>query len=354
MSVSDFTSEVFKKCNLSLDKIAHVPLCPYPPWLCEQADIFYDFGEMTKSNSPLIIAYKAREIIQTRFKYFLRIFTDGSISDNSEVGAAFVVPDLKIKKRYHLTKGVSIFTAELFAIMMALEFFNDLPALPTKIVIFSDSKAALMALKNQSSRERGDLIYEIVYLIHQLIVRGCHISLMWVPGHSSLYGNEMADHCAKEAARNICGSLACDVAISVSEAGSILMNYFWNLRKKYYLEQATVRSWWDCSTPKKKCLNMSGSIPLRNAFHRIKTNSWLGRFLKPCPVCICGNNLDIKHFLFGCSQTHSHFQLLYNTLDSYDLPHSMSSLILPNKDNGWNITKMAVVSIKNHALGHLF
>ena len=125
-----------------------------------------------------------------------------------------MVPDLKIKKRYHLTTGVSIFTAELVAIMMALTFFNDMPVLPTKIVILSDSKSALMALVNQSSKERADIIYEILYLIHQLIVRGCYISIMWVPGHSNLYGNEMADHCAKEAARNICQSVVCDIPIS--------------------------------------------------------------------------------------------------------------------------------------------
>ena len=249
---------------------------------------------------------------------------------------------------------MSIFTAELFAIMMALEFFNDLPALPTKIVILSDSKSALMALKNQSSRERVDLIYEIVYLIHQLIVRGCYISLMWVPGHSCLYGNEMADHCAKEAARSLCGTLVCDIPISVSEAGNILMNYFWDARKKCYLEQAKVKSWWDNSTPKRKCINIPGSIPLRNTFHRLKTNSWLGRFIKPSPVCICGYNLNIRHFLFDCPQSQSHFQLFYKTLDSYNLPHVMSSILLPNKDNGWNITKIAINSIKNHPLGHLF
>jgi len=235
-------------------------------------------------------------MINTCFRYFLRVFTDGSVSDSSEVGAAFVVPDLKIKKRYHLTTGVSIFTAELFAIMMALTFFNDMPALPTKIVILSDSKSALMALENQSSKKRVDIIYEILYIIHQLIVRGCHISLMWVPGHSNLCGNEMADNCAKEAELNICKPVICDIPISASEANSILLNFFWNIRQKCHIDQSKLREWWDCSSPKKKCLNMPGSIPMRNVFHRLKTNSWLGRFLKPSTICICGEHLNICHF----------------------------------------------------------
>ena len=354
MSVFDYTSVVFKECNLSLDKIAHIPLCPYPPWLTEQADIIYEFGKMTKTNSPLILASFVRELINTRFRYFLRVFTDGSVSDSSEVGAAFVVPDLKIKKRYSLTTGCSIFTAELFAIMMALTFFNDMTVLPTKIVILSDSKSALMALHNQSSKKRVDIIYENLFLIHQLIVRGCHISLMWVPGHSNLCGNEMADHCAKEAASKTYDTLICDIPFSVSEANSILLKFFWSVRKKRYLEQAKVKEWWDCSSPKKKCMNITGSIPIRNLFHRLKTNSWLGRFLKPYPVCICGDQLNIQHFLFDCKFAYLHFNFLHDTLNSNNLPKTMSSILFQDKDNGWNMTKIAINSIKNHTLGHFF
>ena len=354
MSLSDYTSEVFKNTNLSLDNIAHIPLCPYPPWLCEQADIIYEYCNITKNDNPLIIASIAKELINTRFRYFLRVFTDGSVSDSSDVGAAFVVPDFKIEKRYHLPKGCSIFTAELFAIMMALTFFNDMPVLPTQIVILSDSKSALIALYNQSSKERADIIYENLYLIHQLIIRGCYVSLMWVPGHSHLCGNEMADQCAKEAASNTCNSLDCDLPISVSEACSILSKFIWNIRLKQYLEKAKLKEWWDLSDPKKTCINIRGSIPMRNLFHRVKTNSWLCRFLKPSPVCVCGEHMDIHHFLFDCLHTRLHFNLLHSTIESSNLPLIVPSILFPNKKNEWTVTQIAISSIKSHPLGHLF
>ena len=354
MSLFDFTSVVFNNCDISLDKVAHVPLCPYPPWLSEQAEIIYEYSNMSKKDNPLIIASKAKEMINTRFNHSLRVFTDGSVSNNSDVGAAFVVPDFKIEKRYHLTKGCSIFTAELFAIMMALTFFNDMPILPKQIVILSDSKSALMALYNQSSKERADIIYENLYLIHQLIIKGCHISLMWVPGHSYLCGNEMADLCAKEAASNKCNSLDCDLPLSVSETCSILSKYIWTLWQKQYLNKAKLNKWWDIYDPKRKCINVKGSIPVRNLFHRLKTNSWLCRFLKPLPVCVCGKQIDIYHFVFDCVHTRPHFTLLHDTIDSFDLPQTVPSILFPNKEIGWNITQIAITSIKSHPLGRLF
>ena len=35
-------------------------------------------------------------------------------------GAGFVLPDLKVQKSFYLGKGFSVFTSELYAILMAL------------------------------------------------------------------------------------------------------------------------------------------------------------------------------------------------------------------------------------------
>ena len=73
------------------------------------------------------------------------------------VGAAFVVPQLgNVTRKYQLPL-VSIFTAELLAILMALNFFNDLCQPPMAVSVFSDSLSALQAIKRNSLPEKTSL-----------------------------------------------------------------------------------------------------------------------------------------------------------------------------------------------------
>ena len=353
-SLSDYVSPLLQKCNISHENIAKIPGFTYPWWLTNPAEIVFSYGDLTKNDNPLLIASKALELISTKYKSFLRIFTDGSATDSSEVGSAFVIPDFDIKKRFHLTKGCSIFTAELFAILMALNFCNDMVSIPSRVLILSDSKSALMALYHQSMSSRPDIVSEILFQIHQLIMRGCNISLLWVPGHSNLYGNELADLCAKEAATKELNTTVCDIPISVSEACNIVSHAVWNDRQKHCLEDIDSRDRWDLVISANHHCNPPGSIPVRNLIHRLRINAWLGRFLDPRPICFCGHLLDIPHLLFECAATQDHFKSLHEKILSFNKPLTMSSVFNPCKVNGWTLTLAAVHLIRNHPLGRLF
>ena len=63
------------------------------------------------------------------------MYTDGSMTTEG-VGAAFVVPQLSNLTRKYQLPHVSIFTAELVAILMALNFFNDLCQPPMAVFFF--------------------------------------------------------------------------------------------------------------------------------------------------------------------------------------------------------------------------
>ena len=96
---------------------------------------------------------------------------------------------------------MSIFTAELLAILMALlNFFNDLCQPSMAVSFFSDSLSALQAIKRNSQSSREDVVKEIVVVCHQLITRGTDIVLQWVPSHVGVPGNESADRAAKQTA----------------------------------------------------------------------------------------------------------------------------------------------------------
>ena len=72
-----------------------------------------------KSESTNILAVEVREHLNNNYQNHIRIFTDGFVLDS---GAGFVIPDLKVQKSFSLGKGLSIFTSELYAILMALDY----------------------------------------------------------------------------------------------------------------------------------------------------------------------------------------------------------------------------------------
>jgi hypothetical protein len=148
----------------------------FAPWLRERAQISSNFeGAPKKSDNSLFLAALAKEKIATELSSHLQIFTDGSILNTGETDCSFVIPSLGIKREYKLDPGVSIFTAEMYAILMACTFVNDLPVCPTGIAILSDSKPALQALESGGTNNSKDLQEDILVLIHQIICKGTDV-----------------------------------------------------------------------------------------------------------------------------------------------------------------------------------
>ena len=79
------------------------------------------------------------------------------------VGAAFVVPEFNNMTHSFSLPAVSIYTAELVAILMALQHMNGIHTPPSATVIYSDPKAALSSIGSDSANARqADLLREIV------------------------------------------------------------------------------------------------------------------------------------------------------------------------------------------------
>ena len=87
--------------------------------------------------------------------------------DDGAAGAAFVVPEFNNMTHSFSLPAVSIYTAELVAILMALQHMNAIHTPPSAIVICSDSKAALSSIGSDSANVREDLVSKIVTTTHQ-------------------------------------------------------------------------------------------------------------------------------------------------------------------------------------------
>ena len=67
-------------------------------------------------------------------------------------------------------------------------------------LICVDSKSVLYALTNWDCKMRGDIFYEVKYLIHCIMYRGIGIEFCWVQSHCGFYWNETSDKLAKQVA----------------------------------------------------------------------------------------------------------------------------------------------------------
>ena len=120
----------------------------------------------------------------------ISIFTDGSKSAEG-VGFAIVSDILTLKKKLPLC--ISVFTAELYAILTALK---QIVLLDEKnFVIFSDSQSALKALNVFNSF--NPLINEILEWLILIKRKRKNVKFCWVPAHVGVSGNESADELAK-------------------------------------------------------------------------------------------------------------------------------------------------------------
>jgi ribonuclease HI len=131
------------------------------------------------------------------------IYTDGS-KTGGKVGAAFTVfnnaGELHSKK-LPMADYCSVFQAELFAIMKALDWVSSKTSDWKKVNLLSDSKSSVQALEDGAPN--NPMVFSIQTASRKLKSRGIDCEFLWVRGHNGLLGNERADELAKDAALHV-------------------------------------------------------------------------------------------------------------------------------------------------------
>ena len=161
-----------------------------PAWCMKPPEILFDLHSGKNSEAkPHILKDDFRKV-QSRYKNYQQIYTDGSKED-SKVGCAVISDNPSNMQR--IPDESSIFTAEAKAIDLALDFISTCDA-NNKFIIFSDSLSVLKAMNHTSSK--NPQIQKLLEKCHELLAYK-EIAFCWIPSHIGIQGNEMVDKQAK-------------------------------------------------------------------------------------------------------------------------------------------------------------
>jgi ribonuclease HI len=269
-----------QSCNVNIEDIPIMPTIPIvPQW--EHCSAIFDTEYTTVKKEEInLLTVEAKDHLFNKYEYHLKIFTDGSVLPSTDSGCGFVIPDLKIQKAFYLGKRFSIFTAELYAILMALEFIFNLPFAIFRIVFCVDSKSVLYALQGWSFKNRSDLLFDIKLLISHISMRGSEITFCWIPSHCNIFYNDVADRLAKcGASNNIEANLISNTKLAKYEIISILENA---VRNKFF---------------DKKSKLYSCNRHLSKLIYKLKLNAWNTKFSQNV-VCVCFSTDFSTTFIF--------------------------------------------------------
>ena len=137
-----------------------------------------------------------------RYNGSVQLNTDASQTAEGRVGIGCHIHsdehDIDYEHCARITDGVMVYSGEMTALRLALERAHQLSMSKGlgRFAIFTDSSSSVKTLKSSESKSRPNLHTELIELIHTL---SSDVTIIWVPSHIGISGNERADQLAGKA-----------------------------------------------------------------------------------------------------------------------------------------------------------
>ena len=199
-----------------------------PPWQhFDPPNVEFCWDLRDRVSSPQSAEDRKAEAVETirRLQSELVIYTDGSCVGGTAFGGSeavvwsgdpidgAVIDRLRSQGRRYTCS----FDTEIAALRLAAEYIDALPIGPP-VLICTDCASAVDALSRASADKRP-----VIRDVRRLLERaGRRISLLWVPSHCGIPGNEQADSEANAAANRNDRSTSEEEAVSLTTATAVL------------------------------------------------------------------------------------------------------------------------------------
>lgn len=305
-----------------------VPFPVAPPW--EYKEMAIDLGLLEGKQGNGMDKYGVQRYLMKRYREDVSIYTDVSKQSDKRMGVAYVIPKLKVEVGKRISDDLAVYTAELVAVWLALLWVEV--NRPRKAVIASDSSSALISIKTCQSKSRQDMVIEIIQIANNLIQSGTEITLIWVPAHIGVIGNELADKCAKKAAGN--SNVAIEVNYSEAEIKSIVKNIVKGKWQTLWDNGQTGRQFYNIQNKvgKGRIMNRSKEeedVLSRMRYGHTRLNKTLVIIKKHddgnCELCECPES--VEHVILQCPKYQEERQRLSSQLKRKQLRLNLEEIL---------------------------
>ena len=145
----------------------------------------------------------------------ITLYTDGSrMDDTSGAGWAAVHGDTVLaEESVYLGKTTSVFQAEVVAIERGVRWAIESLDKDTKVLIRSDSQAAIQALQRITTTSK--VVLSCIRTLREA-KENLRIAIRWIKGHADHTGNELADLLARDGACTTVASVSPEIPVPLS------------------------------------------------------------------------------------------------------------------------------------------
>eukprot|EP01060_Flectonema_neradi_P002762 TRINITY_DN1174_c0_g1_i4.p1 TRINITY_DN1174_c0_g1~~TRINITY_DN1174_c0_g1_i4.p1 ORF type:complete len:517 (+),score=24.19 TRINITY_DN1174_c0_g1_i4:195-1745(+) len=175
-----------------------------PPWQPQQNVIISPFLDCPRTDDPTTNRLLALKKIISFPVPAATVYTDGSYRNgvgSAAAAALYLQTGEIISTTRTLDMHNTIFRAEMHALLLAVQLVtqNEHVIPPGPILILSDSQSSLRSLITNQYRLTSDLCETF---FNATRAAGRHYYLQYIPGHSCIEGNELADELAFDSAED--------------------------------------------------------------------------------------------------------------------------------------------------------